>query len=546
MGTLNSWAIVDANNNATPPDGWPENTMDYSDVNNTGRAVQGTMKRYFADINGSLAAGGIADVYTLSLNESGYAAYFDGMMFSCSIPVTNLTAAPTLDVNGIGAANIVDRVGNALSIGELVAGGIYEFLHDGTNLRLAGSGGTAGLDTQLQYNNGGIFGGTVGLTYNDGTDELTIVNPVNVTVDIILSDQADHTATPGAGIGLIWLRDDGLLIYTNPSGVDVSIGTAGVSLPGGADTQMQFNDSGVFGGIPDWSYNATLDVMTMVFDNTGGLSNNPIQITADAITSGSAISISVGDDGNLSLGNAISIIGGVGGGGGDSAGMISSVSNNTSSAGRFANNLAAGRALHAFSNVASRTVELVLIEVDSSSSAPAVVVQMDGDAPHINLTGTQGTGIQFKATADPSAGANVLDDYQEGTFTPLVEAGDGSNTATYSTQNGRSTKIGNLIVFSCHIVLTGLGDMTIGANTVRVLLGTLPASVDINTAFAAKVVNAQSVNAESKIGFGHVGANSQLLGYKSEGTVGDTVFRTDELTATTEISISGCYLASVS
>jgi hypothetical protein len=88
--------------------------------------------------------------------------------------------------------------------------------------------------------------------------------------------------------------------------------------------------------------------------------------------------------------------------------------------------------------------------------------------------------------------------------------------------------------------------MTIGANTVRVLLGTLPNSLDVNTAFAAKVSNAIAVNAEAKIGFGHVGANAQLLGYKSNGTTGDTVYRTDELTATTEITISGCYLTSIS
>jgi hypothetical protein len=255
MGTLNDWATVDANNNATPPDGWPENTMDYSDVNNTGRAVQGTLKRYFADINGSLDAGGIADVYTLSLNESGYGAYFDGMIFACTIPVTNLTTTPTLDVNGIGAASIVDRAGNALSIGELVSGGVYEFSHDGTNLRIAGSGGVAGLDTSIQFNNAGVFGGAVGLTYDTGSDELTVVNPVNITTDIILSDQADHTGTPGAGFGLIWLRDDGLLIYTNPSGVDVSIGTTGVSLPGGADTEMQYNNAGVFDGIASFTHN---------------------------------------------------------------------------------------------------------------------------------------------------------------------------------------------------------------------------------------------------------------------------------------------------
>ena len=69
MSTLNAWEIVDASNNAAPPDGWPEATMNYSDVNNAGRAVQGTLKRYFADVNGSLVAGGIADAVFLVIDH---------------------------------------------------------------------------------------------------------------------------------------------------------------------------------------------------------------------------------------------------------------------------------------------------------------------------------------------------------------------------------------------------------------------------------------------------------------------------------------------
>ena len=138
MGALNDWTVIDANNNATPPDGWPENTMQYSEVNNTGRAVQGTLRRFFGDINGSLQAGGVADAYTLTLNETGYIAYFAGMYFACEIMATN-TGASTIDVNGIGVQSITDRAGGALTAGELQAGGIYEFRYDGTNFQLMGT-----------------------------------------------------------------------------------------------------------------------------------------------------------------------------------------------------------------------------------------------------------------------------------------------------------------------------------------------------------------------------------------------------------------------
>lgn len=143
MSELNAWDIVDANNNAAPPDGWPENTMQYSEVNNTGRAVQGTLKRYFADVNGSLQAAGVADAYTLTLNETGYSSYFQGMYFACEINATN-TGASTIDVNGIGVQVIQDRAGNPLSPGELLAGGIYEFRYDGTQFQVMGTlAGTA-------------------------------------------------------------------------------------------------------------------------------------------------------------------------------------------------------------------------------------------------------------------------------------------------------------------------------------------------------------------------------------------------------------------
>lgn len=148
--------------------------MAYSDVNNTGRAVQGTVKRFFADNNGSLVGGGAADVYTVTLNE-GYAAYFVGFVFRCSLVAANLTATPTINVNGIGAVTIVDAGGNALAIGALELGGIYDFQYDGANMRVGGGLGGAsagGADTELQFNSAGLLGGMSEFTF-DG-DQLDI------------------------------------------------------------------------------------------------------------------------------------------------------------------------------------------------------------------------------------------------------------------------------------------------------------------------------------------------------------------------------------
>ena len=55
-------------------------------------------------------------------------------------------------------------------------------------------------------------------------------------------------------------------------------------------------------------------------------------------------------------------------------------------------------------------------------------------------------GVQFPATQVPSADANTLDDYEEGTWTPTI-GGSATNPSglSYSTQFGRYTKIGNAV-----------------------------------------------------------------------------------------------------
>jgi hypothetical protein len=61
--------------------------------------------------------------------------------------------------------------------------------------------------------------------------------------------------------------------------------------------------------------------------------------------------------------------------------------------------------------------------------------------PTINLTGGQ---ITFPATAVPSADANCLDDYEEGTYTPTI-TGSSSNPTVTGTIYGNYIKIGRQV-----------------------------------------------------------------------------------------------------
>ena len=70
-----------------------------------------------------------------------------------------------------------------------------------------------------------------------------------------------------------------------------------------------------------------------------------------------------------------------------------------------------------------------------------------GDQTIINgnlVIGTAGKGIDFAAT--PGTGTSeLLADYEEGTWTPAWGGTTGNPTATYSTQTGKYTKIGNRV-----------------------------------------------------------------------------------------------------
>lgn len=70
-------------------------------------------------------------------------------------------------------------------------------------------------------------------------------------------------------------------------------------------------------------------------------------------------------------------------------------------------------------------------------------------------------GVVFPATQVPSAGANTLDDYEEGSFTPAFNAS--GSTFSYFKQVGRYTKIGNKVTCWGTLVLNGSGN-TLSSN----------------------------------------------------------------------------------
>ena len=85
------------------------------------------------------------------------------------------------------------------------------------------------------------------------------------------------------------------------------------------------------------------------------------------------------------------------------------------------------------------------------------------------VIGTHGKGIDFSANTDdygtPASGAEVLDDYEEGTFTPRIHDGT-ANSASTDINTGFYTKIGRHVHVQGQIRMTSKGSMTAG-NTIR-------------------------------------------------------------------------------
>ena len=97
---------------------------------------------------------------------------------------------------------------------------------------------------------------------------------------------------------------------------------------------------------------------------------------------------------------------------------------------------------------------------------------------HVNsgnlVIGTSGKGIDFSATSDASGkDSELLDDYEEGLFTPTVAGSSGSATVTYQgsdNRRGRYVKIGKMVHVNC---LVGWNNISNGF-TGNIRVGGLP------------------------------------------------------------------------
>jgi hypothetical protein len=169
---------------------------------------------------------------------------------------------------------------------------------------------------------------------------------------------------------------------------------------------------------------------------------------------------------------------------------------------------------------------LVFSTTADGASSPTERMRITSDA-YVRLASGTG-GIQFNGD---TAATNALDDYEEGTFTPVIIGSTTTGTATYSSQNGKYTKVGNRVFWEIYIDWTGgtgTGNLRVSGLpfTISIALATYPAAsiayVYNVTTSAGHQLTALQASGDTYVYFYQIpsgGGVNVLLDYDASGTM---------------------------
>jgi len=145
-----------------------------------------------------------------------------------------------------------------------------------------------GATGKLLQNSAVTLGDTGVFAFPDGIRQT--FNPDATTPGLNIGAQAGDPTTPADGD--LWYNSTTGLLRGRANGATVTFGVAATPTPpGGADTQVQFNNAGAFGGDAGLTFNATTDVLVLTsaaavaFATGAGGLTNPVFSTVNNVAS---------------------------------------------------------------------------------------------------------------------------------------------------------------------------------------------------------------------------------------------------------------------
>lgn len=170
----------------------------------------------------------------------------------------------------------------------------------------------------------------------------------------------------------------------------------------------------------------------------------------------------------------------------------------------------------------------------NSSGVEFEALQLDSSGNLVPTTAAK--GVNFTANT-PAAGmtSQLLNWYEQGTFTPVLNFGGATTGITYSYQVGRYTRIGNRVMFNFYIVLSSKGSAT-GNTTITSMPFVANASTTV-TAFSVIFENVTTaLQPLSQISGGNSIINVLVNNTGTPNNITDTSF-----TNTSRVMVSGQY-----
>lgn len=160
-----------------------------------------------------------------------------------------------------------------------------------------------------------------------------------------------------------------------------------------------------------------------------------------------------------------------------------------------------------------------------------------------NEGGSSGN-VAFPATQVPSADANTLDDYEEGTWTPTIQDDSRSDAEdqAYTAQVGIYTKIGRVVYIECELATSSLGTLTTSENVVIAGLPFTSSSTITNPGLAIGFANGLALPVAQDSLTIFVAANGTIIKLQIwEATDGPNDLILSEWSADGRLSFSGSY-----